>query len=66
MASFKTGGRACDVPQADESLACEAGTVHDYFWHRRHRARHGGQLVDVAIFAGLAAVVSYWVLILHH
>jgi hypothetical protein len=66
MANFNASVRAREVQQADEDLAYEVGPVHDYFWHRRHRARRGGQLVDVAMFAGLVAVVSCWVLILHH
>jgi hypothetical protein len=67
MASFNARAHACEVRQADEDdLAYEVGTVHDYLWHRRHRARRGGQLVDVAMFAGLAAVVGCWVLVLHH
>jgi hypothetical protein len=66
MAGFNAGARACDVRQAVEDLAYEVGPVHDYFWHRRHRARRSGQLVDVAILVAFAAVISYWVLILHH
>ena len=66
MASFNAGTRACEVRQADEDLAYEVGTVHDYVWHRRHRARRGGQLVDIAILVTLAAMVVSWVLILHH
>jgi hypothetical protein len=65
MAGFSAGTRACDVRQADEDLAYEVGPVHDYFWHRRHRARRGGQLVDVAILATLTTMVSL-VLMLHH
>jgi hypothetical protein len=65
MASFNAGVRACEVPQADEDLAYEVGTVHDYHWHRRHRARRGGQLVDIAILVTLVGTVS-WVLFLHH
>jgi hypothetical protein len=65
MASFNAGARACSVRQADEDLAQEIGPAHDYFWHRRHRARRGGQLVDVAMLVTLAALVS-WALILHH
>jgi hypothetical protein len=66
MASFNAGTRACEVRQADEDLAYEVGTVHDYYWHRRHRARHGGQLGDIAILVTLAAMVICWVLVLHH
>jgi hypothetical protein len=65
MAVFNAGARAWKVRQADEDLAYEVGTVHDYFWHRRHRARRGGQLVDVAIVLTLAAMVV-WTLALHH
>jgi hypothetical protein len=61
---FNWGARACEVRQADEDLAYEVGSAHDYFWHRRHRARRGGQLVDVAILLTWAAMVS-WVLLLH-
>jgi hypothetical protein len=64
MASFSAGARASEVREADEDLAYEVGTVHDYFWHRRHRARRGGQLVDVAILVSFATVISC--LILHH
>jgi hypothetical protein len=63
MASFNA--RAREVRQFDEDLGYEVGPVHDYFWHRRHRARRGGQLVDVAILATLTTMVSL-VLILHH
>jgi hypothetical protein len=65
MASFNAGARASEVRQADDDLAYEVGTVHDYLWHRRHRARRGGQLVDVAILVAFATVVSCWALILH-
>jgi hypothetical protein len=66
MANFNARARACDVRQADEDLAYEVGTVHDYLWHRRHRARRGGWLVDVAILVAFATVISCWTLILHH
>jgi hypothetical protein len=65
MANFNPGIRACKVRQADDDLAHEVGTVHDYYWHRRHRGRRGGQLVDMAILVTLAAMVC-WVLVLHH
>jgi hypothetical protein len=65
MAGFKAGARACEVRQAGEDLPYEVGTIHDYFWHRRHRARRGGQLVDIAIVVTLAATVV-WTLALHH
>jgi hypothetical protein len=53
MAGLDSGARACGVRQTDKGLAYEVGAVHDFFWHRRHRARRGGQLVDVAILVGL-------------
>jgi hypothetical protein len=65
MTDFNAGARACDVRQADDDLAYEVGPVHDYFWHRRHRARRGGQLVDIAIVVTLAAMVVL-TLALHH
>jgi hypothetical protein len=65
MASFNAGVRTCDVQQGDEDLAYEVGPVHDYFWHRRHRARRGGQLVDFAVVLTLTAMVV-WTLALHH
>ena len=65
MANFNAGPPAREVRQSDEGLAYEVGGVHDYFWHRRHRARRGGQPVDIAILVSLAAMVS-WVLLLHH
>jgi hypothetical protein len=66
MAGFNAGARACDVRQADEDLTYEVGPVHDYFWHRRHRARRGGQLVDIAILVTLATMVGCWAVIPHH
>jgi hypothetical protein len=56
---------ACDR-QADEDLAYEVGPAHDYLWHRRHRARRGEKLVDIAILVGLAAMICCLVLVLHH
>jgi|HubBroStandDraft_6_1064221.scaffolds.fasta_scaffold3213564_1 hypothetical protein len=66
MASFNAGVRACEVRQVDEDLAYEVGPVHDYHWHRRHRARRGGLLADIAILVTLAAMVIGWVVILHY
>ncbi len=57
--------RAREVRQFDEDLAYEAGPVHDYFWHRRHRARRDWQVEDIAILLALAAMVTL-VLVLHH
>jgi hypothetical protein len=37
-------------------------SAHDYAWHRAHRARHGGQSIDVVMLAGWAALVG-WVLL---
>jgi hypothetical protein len=65
MANFDASVRACEVRQADEDLAYEVGPVHDYFWHRRHRARRGGQLVDIAIALTLAALVV-WTVGIHY
>jgi hypothetical protein len=66
MANFNAGVRACEVRQADENLAYEVGPVHDYHWHRRHRAPRGGRLADIAILVTLAAMVVGWVVILHY
>jgi hypothetical protein len=65
MASFNGGARASEVRQSGEGLAYEVGPAHDYFWHRRYRARRSGQPVDIAILVTLAAMVSL-VLVLHH
>ena len=65
MARFNGGASACKVDQGKDNLACEGGPAHDYFWHRRHRARRSGQLVDIAILLTLAAMDS-WVLLSHH
>jgi hypothetical protein len=42
----------------------ESGPVHDFAWHRAHRARRDGQLIDVVTLAGWAALVG-WVMLLH-
>jgi hypothetical protein len=61
------GSCGASLPSSpDEDLAYKVGTVHDYVWHRRHRARRGGQLVDIAILVTLAAMVVSSVLMLHH
>jgi hypothetical protein len=65
MTSFNGGARACEVDRMEDNLAVEIGPVHDYFWHRRHRARRSGQLVDIVMFLTLAAMVG-WVSLLHH
>jgi hypothetical protein len=65
MTRFNGGARACEVDRGEDNLACEVGPAHDYFWHRRHRARRSGQPVDIAMFLTLAAMVG-WVLLLHH
>ena len=57
--------RAREVRRSDVDLAYEAGPVHDYLWHRRHRARRNWQLVDIAILVTLAAMIG-WVVALHH
>jgi hypothetical protein len=57
--------RAREVRQSDGDLAYEAGAVHDYIWHRRHRARRKWQLVDIAILVTLSAMIG-WVVALQH
>jgi hypothetical protein len=37
-------------------------SVHDFEWHRRHRASRGGQLIDVVMLAGWAALIG-WILL---
>jgi hypothetical protein len=37
-------------------------SVHDFAWHRTHRAWRGGQLIDVVMLAGWAALIG-WVLL---
>jgi hypothetical protein len=39
----------------------ESDPVHDFAWHRMHRARRGGQLIDIVMVAGWAALIG-WVL----
>jgi hypothetical protein len=53
--------QALQARQADNDLAHEVGCGHDYLWGSSPRA----QLVDIAILATLAAMVSL-VLALHH
>jgi hypothetical protein len=45
-----------------ERKSQESDPVHDFAWHRTHRARHGGQLIDVVMLAGWAAMIG-WVLL---
>ena len=47
-----------------ERNSSESDPVHDFAWHRTHRARRGGQLIDVVTLAGWAALVG-WVVLLH-
>ena len=63
MANFNA--TVCEVHRGEEDLSRETGPPHDYFWHRRYRARRSGQLVDIAILITLFAMISY-VLLLHH
>jgi hypothetical protein len=49
---------------AIERNSDESDSVRDFAWHRTHRARHGGQLIDVVMLAGWAALVG-WVLLRH-
>jgi len=47
-----------------EGNSNDSDPVHDFAWHRTHRARRGGQLIDVVTLAGWAALVG-WVMLLH-
>jgi hypothetical protein len=38
--------------------------VHDFAWHRTHRARSGWQSIDVVMLAGWGALIG-WVLMRH-
>jgi len=42
----------------------ESDPVHDFAWHRAHRARRSGQSIDVVMLLGWAALVG-WVLLRH-
>jgi hypothetical protein len=42
-----------------ERKSNESDPVHDFAWHRTHRARRGGQLIDVVTLAGWAALVGW-------
>jgi hypothetical protein len=42
----------------------EAGPVHDFAWHRTHRARRSGQVIDIVMLAGWVALVG-WVVLSH-
>jgi hypothetical protein len=42
----------------------ESDPVHDFAWHRTHRARRGAQSIDIVMLAGWAALVG-WVLLRH-
>jgi hypothetical protein len=46
---------------AIERDSIHSGPFHDFKWHRRHRCRRSGQLVDVVMLLGWAALVG-WVL----
>jgi hypothetical protein len=46
---------------AIERDSVQSGTYHDFRWHRQHRSRRSGQLVDVVMLLGWAAFVG-WVL----
>src|SRR6516162_7156993 len=42
----------------------ESDPVHDFAWHRAHRARRSGQSIDLVMVVGWAALVG-WVLLRH-
>jgi hypothetical protein len=43
---------------AIERDSVQSGSFHDFKWHRQHRCRRSGQLVDVVILLGWAALVG--------
>jgi hypothetical protein len=47
------------VTEADSD---RSDPVHDFAWHRTHRARRGGQLIDIVMLAGWAALVGWMLL----
>jgi hypothetical protein len=42
----------------------EHGPVRDFAWHCTHRARRGGQLIDIVMLVGWVVVVG-WVVLSH-
>jgi integrase len=46
LLSLKAGLRAGEIAKLN------------FAWHRTHRARHGGQLIDVVMLAGWAAMIG--------
>ena len=42
----------------------EHGPVRDFAWHCTHRARRGGQLIDIVMLVGWVVVVG-WVVLNH-
>jgi hypothetical protein len=48
--------------QGDEEFADSYDRAHDFAWHRRHRSRRSVQLVDLAMVAVWAALIT-WVLL---
>jgi hypothetical protein len=37
----------------------ESDLVHDFAWHRTHRARNGGQLIDIVMLTGWAVLIGW-------
>jgi hypothetical protein len=49
---------------AIERNSDESDPVHDFAWHRMHRAARGGQLIDIVMLVGWAALIG-WALLRH-
>jgi hypothetical protein len=44
-----------------EQASIQSEPLHDFKWHRQQRCRRSGQLVDVVMLVGWAALVG-WIL----
>jgi hypothetical protein len=49
---------------AIERNSDESDPVHDFAWHRTHRAARGGQSIDIVMLVGWAALIG-WALLRH-
>ena len=59
--AFRSMGWAMATIQENSD---EHGPVRDFAWHCTHRARRGGQLIDIVMLVGWVVVVG-WVMLSH-